>query len=264
MPTTHPKKSVKKVVRKTVKKRPVFQVTTPDQKPLMSTVVEVDTSSNTTPSMTVISEEVVAEPRVLDTVTVSDLAETENAPLPTETQIDQVEMPESIVTEAPHDEQLEPILERVDKKSKFILFFGIGFVLGIMAASIVLFFYSKKPSNEKISEPTAKIVSSPSPSLVPILNKEDWVWQVQNGSGISGAAKVAADKLEKLGFVVESTGNAVDTDYEGYSIYLKSKESSDSALLIKALIDDFEDASVSGTFTPVNDSTSTARLIIGR
>lgn len=263
MPTKRQKKPVKRTVSKTTKKRPVFQVSASlsDQKPLMSTVVEVESSPEPIPTMSVVPEEEVSPTLVSDDTT-SDEIETSLPPPPAH--IDQVETPESVVVEAPPDEQIEPIVERVDKKSKFILFFGLGFLLGIVAASVVLYFYTKTQSNVVNLEPTANVIPSPSPSPEPVLNKKYWVWQVQNGSGVAGAAKVAADKLEELGFEVESTTNAANTDYEGYSVYLESKEASDSALLLKILSTDFEDATLSGTFTPANDSTSTARLIIGR
>lgn len=58
---------------------------------------------------------------------------------------------------------------------------------------------------------------------------------VLNGSGMSGLAKLAADKLEKSGYKVTSTGNAKSFDYENSEIIVH-KTVADSAEKIAELI----------------------------
>lgn len=84
---------------------------------------------------------------------------------------------------------------------------------------------------------------------------------ILNGSGVSGVASKMSTVLKDLGYVISSTGNADNFDYQNVTIQVKSTKSKYLPLLKK---------DISATYT-VGDSTSTlasgsadAVIIIGK
>lgn len=101
--------------------------------------------------------------------------------------------------------------------SKWLIIFIALLILG--GAGIFLF---TKTSNEPIPTPTPVFTTSPitpnetqspvpSKSPVPV-KKDDVSIEIQNGTGITGEAKLLADKLKALGYSDITAGNASTTD----------------------------------------------------
>lgn len=106
---------------------------------------------------------------------------------------------------------------------------------------------------------------NPAPTFTPAptrsLNRADWSFEVQNGSGVSGAAKKASDKLISLGYVVIKAGNADKDTYTASELFVRVGKESEADLLLADLKTNFNIASISGTLT---EGTASARLIIGK
>jgi hypothetical protein len=83
--------------------------------------------------------------------------------------------------------------------------------------------------------------------------------EVQNGSGVEGAASKVSDLLKSLGYNVVSSGNADNFDYNGLTVEVKTG-SSDYLDLLKA---DLENKySVSSTSTDLSATNSADALVI--
>lgn len=92
------------------------------------------------------------------------------------------------------------------------------------------------------------------------LDRADLSIVVQNGSGEAGVAKVMADKLTALGYVVSSTGNADNYDYAQSVIQVKSADKAFLALLRKDLSDDYTIGTATSDYTGSGD----AVVIVGK
>lgn len=116
--------------------------------------------------------------------------------------------------------------------------------------------------------PTAKVSATPTPSKkagssidsASGLDRADLSIIVQNGSGEAGVAKVMADKLTGLGYVISSTGNADNYDYTGATIQVKSADKAFLALLKKDLEDDYTITTATSDYTGTGD----ALIIVGK
>jgi hypothetical protein len=126
------------------------------------------------------------------------------------------------------------------------------------------------PENQEVSEtqaptqspsPTpAKTTPSKSPSASPTVAKSTQLdVSVQNGSGVTGAAKSAAAVLTTAGYNVVSTGNADTSDYTDITIQIKNSKKSELAALDKALSKEY---TVGSTSTDLSESTSYDALVI--
>lgn len=102
--------------------------------------------------------------------------------------------------------------------------------------------------------PTKKAASSDSVDSVSGLDRADLTIVVQNGSGEAGVAKTMADKLTALGYVVSSTGNADNYDYESTVIQVKSADKAFLALLRKDLEDDYTIGTATSDYTGSGDA----------
>lgn len=138
-----------------------------------------------------------------------------------------------------------------------VLFLILLIILGVGG------FYGWRYFNRNIAKPAqvnpAPLVS-PTPAPTRSLNRAEWSFEVLNGSGVTGAAKVAADNLTGLGYVVVKTGNADKSNYTKNELFVREGKSADSNLILADLKTDFSIASVSGELT---EGTASARLIIG-
>lgn len=116
--------------------------------------------------------------------------------------------------------------------------------------------------SKKQSSPTPTPSASAEPTPTPrALNREDWSFEVLNGSGVTGAAKKMADQLKESGYPVVKTGNADRDDYTQSEFFVR-KELEDSVdLVILDIKDIIKIASISGE---LKDSTASARIIIGK
>lgn len=118
----------------------------------------------------------------------------------------------------------------------------------------------EEPTEEPTTAPTEKPSANPVDSKTG-LDRSELSIRVLNGSGEAGAAGEAAEILRNLGYVVSSTGNADNFDYENVSIEVKS-ESSDFLSLLKS--DLSGTYTIDGTSSTLSDSSYDAVIIIGK
>ena len=85
---------------------------------------------------------------------------------------------------------------------------------------------------------------------------------MQNGSGVVGAAKKAADALKELGYGISSTGNADNYDYTNVTIQVKSGKSNFLSLLQKDLGSSYTVGTASADLTVT--SSADALVIVGK
>lgn len=86
--------------------------------------------------------------------------------------------------------------------------------------------------------------------------------EVQNGSGVTGAAAKAADILTDFGYKIASKGNADNENYENATIQVKSTKNNFLALLKKDLGFSYTVGSASADLD--SSSTADALVIIGK
>lgn len=108
---------------------------------------------------------------------------------------------------------------------------------------------------------------SPKPTANPIdkttgLDRSTLSVEVQNGSGVAGAAGKASDVLKGFGYNVVATGNAGNFDYENVTVQVKSAKSDFLALLKKDLGFSYTVGSTSADLS--SDSSADALVIIGK
>lgn len=108
--------------------------------------------------------------------------------------------------------------------------------------------------------PTAKSINPVDASTG--LDRSTLSIEVQNGSGVTGAAKAAADVLKGFGYKISATGNANNNDYVNATIQVKSTKSNFLALLKKDLGFSYTVGSASADLSA--DFTSDALVIIGK
>lgn len=129
------------------------------------------------------------------------------------------------------------------------------------------------PTEEEEATPTPKEEkeekSTPTPTKKPAvtgidsstgLDRADLSIVVQNGSGEAGVAGTMKSKLEGLGYVVASTGNADNYDYAQTVIYVKNAKSDFLNLLKKDLSGSYSIGTASATYTGSGD----ALIIVGK
>ena len=157
-------------------------------------------------------------------------------------------------------EETNPVLEEEhqNKSGRRLFIAGSFIVFLIIAASVIFFFFLNKGSqSEQIVTPT----EVPRKEEKIAFDRSKWSFEVLNGSGVSGAAKLAADKLTALGYLVVKVGNADSSDYTGTQIFIAASFYDESQDLVRDLSGEFESATIVGT---LQDSTSSARVIIGK
>lgn len=191
------------------------------------------------------------------------------------------------------------VLDKPRKRSKFIIFFIISIIIiAIFGGWRFLSSRTQKatapavtpnpteyklptdgptvhptPETAKTAKPTASPTSKPttSPTAEPTVNPVDkstgldrskLTIEVQNGSGVVGAAKKAADILKELGYVISSTGNADNYDYTNVTIQVKSGKSNFLSLLKKDLGSSYTVGTASADLTAT--SSADALVIVGK
>lgn len=108
---------------------------------------------------------------------------------------------------------------------------------------------------------TAESESAPAPSVRPVLDRLKWSLEILNGSGVTGAARKTADKVQSLGYPVVRTGNADRQTYDKTELWVKKELADQAELVIADLKDAVKIASAAGE---LRDSTASARIIIGK
>ena len=181
------------------------------------------------------------------------------------------------------------------KKSMFIILFIILFILLVFALQRFFFASSSKeesdvitptptefqfptdtpapqPSPEEEPTPTKAAsnptdTSTPKPTTNPVdkatgLDRSTLTVEVQNGSGVTGAAAKASDVLKSFGYKVSAIGNADNENYENVTIQVKSTKSNYLSLLKKDLGFSYTIGSTSADLS--SSSTADALVVIGK
>jgi len=115
---------------------------------------------------------------------------------------------------------------------------------------------------ENKESPTTTPAATSTPSPTPSIERSDLTVQVLNGSGVSGAAGVAKDYLEGLGYEDVETGNASLYDYEETEVSIKEDVEEYLDMIIEDLSDEYEVATDSGVLD--EDGDFDVEIIIGK
>lgn len=140
-------------------------------------------------------------------------------------------------------------------------------ILGIIALAAVVFLLIDRRNIKQAAinlyqtPGPSPVVSTPTPSPGPVLNRADWSFEVLNGSGESGLARKIAGQLKELGYQVVKTGNADKNNYPKTQISVKKEQTDQAELVIADLKDTIEVASIAGELT---EGTASARIILGK
>lgn len=120
-------------------------------------------------------------------------------------------------------------------KKLFWILIVVFALLGAIAGGIGI--YLQNPSDGLFATPTptpeATLVPTPSPQVE--LDRADMSIQIQNGSGVSGAAATAQEFLEGLGYAVADIGNADSSDYETTQVSIAKSAQKYSDLILEDL-----------------------------
>lgn len=144
------------------------------------------------------------------------------------------------------------------------LFFlgGIVFVMTIIIATGVgMILLNKTNTLKKINfnqEPTPIPTEIPTPTVAEI-SKEDFTFEVLNGSGESGKAGKTADSIKELGYKVENVGNADSNDYLGFHVGFSSKISDTDK---KMILDELKKEFINAKEDPTLEAEDTDILVI--
>lgn len=118
------------------------------------------------------------------------------------------------------------------------------------------------------SDSSAKATISPTTKEVnPVdqstgLDRSTLSIEVQNGSGVTGAASKGSDILKNFGYKISSIGNADNENYENVTIQVKSTKTNFLALLKKDLGFSYTVGTTSADLS--SSSTADALVIIGK
>lgn len=102
--------------------------------------------------------------------------------------------------------------------------------------------------------------TTPAPTLSGGLDRADLTIEIQNGSGVAGAATKVSDILKNLGYDISSTGNADNFDYTKTVIQVKSTKKAYLDTLKKDLSTDYTIGSATSDYTGDAD----ALVIVGK
>ena len=126
-------------------------------------------------------------------------------------------------------------------------------------------FPTDTPTPSPETSPTPQVTTIPTVNPVDAstgLDRSTLTVEVQNGSGVVGAASKAADALKGFGYHVTAMGNADNFDYENATVKVKSTKSKYLPLLKKDLGFSYTVASASSDLS--DSSSADALVIIGK
>lgn len=159
----------------------------------------------------------------------------------------------------PREEEKTP---EQDVRNKRLFIGGCIAVALIVLFTLGIFLFSQKkavPTQQVLQPPTKE--TKPSPLKEEVLARNQWSFEVLNGSGVTGEAARIATKLESLGYVVVKIGNADKQTYETNQLFLSKETPSQKDLLLKDLKRELSISTISGELT---DATASARIIVGK
>lgn len=113
----------------------------------------------------------------------------------------------------------------VEKKRSFIWTFLLLVLVGFLVGIGFLVYQEGRKQGQRdalanVTPTPATAPATPTPTVAVSLT--DYIIEVLNGSGTSGAAGRAQDELTEAGFTVDSVGNADNSDYEETVIRAKN------------------------------------------
>jgi hypothetical protein len=155
------------------------------------------------------------------------------------------------------------IAPRKTSMKKFLIFLIVLAVIALGVGWFATTVFFQGESNETSKQEIVQVSPIPvaaTPTPMPQLNKEEWSFEILNGTTVSGSAKKIADSLKEKGYTVVKTGNADNNEYEITKIMVSDNLSSKVDLLITDISDIIKIATVSGS---LEGSTPSARIIIG-
>ncbi len=122
------------------------------------------------------------------------------------------------------------------------------------------------PSTNPTSEPKSTVTPA-TKAVNPVdagtgLDRSTLSIEIQNGSGVTGAASKASDVLKSFGYKISAIGNADNNDYGNTTIKVKSTKTNFLALLKKDLGFSYTVGSTSADLS--SSSTADALVIIGK
>lgn len=128
-------------------------------------------------------------------------------------------------------------------------------------------FPTDTPTPEVSKKPAVSNTPTPKPTVNPVdkttgLDRSDLSVEVQNGSGVSGAASKLSDSLKGFGYHIVSVGNADKSDYEKVLVLVKESKKSYLSLLTKDLGTSYSVGSSSADLSA--SASADARVIVGK
>lgn len=206
----------------------------------------VEKTSEASPVMTV---EAIPTAETLTTPSIPETnSQTPTPPAPSE--LDQPKTPEETASE-------------LDHKNSFLFIVGlVVFLVIIVGTGLFAAFLFTQSNKEVVTAPVE--TAQPSPSPEEELDRSVFVFEVLNGSGVSGAAAKAQEQLEDLGYTVIKTGNADRQNYTETKIYVSEELEGKADIFLEEIKLEYANATFSGILTSAKDSTASARIIIGK
>lgn len=128
--------------------------------------------------------------------------------------------------------------------------------------SIEEFSQTAEPTVEPTPEPTPTPKAQSSIDKTTGLDRAKLSVEVQNGSGVIGAAKKASDFLKNLGYNITKIGNADNSNYKNVIIQVKSSQGDYLPVLIKDLNTEYSVGTTSSTLSAT--ASADALVIIGK
>lgn len=153
----------------------------------------------------------------------------------------------------------------LEKKNRKM--FGIGIIiLAVVLAGLAFVLYQRSQlppvttGEETVEASPVVMESTPTPTPAPEtgLERGEITVEVLNGSGVTGAAGVFAEKLENLGYEIGEVGNATATDQN--ELYVQEELEEELSVLYNDLKDELGIGEVTGY---LEDSEATARVVLG-
>ena len=180
-----------------------------------------------------------------------------------ETKEDSLLVPEEIVPNKVEEkkdavELSEKQVEEAPKKEKSCIgsIIVTFIVTSLLAGGIFYFISFNKPMTE---EEKPVITETPTPTeMVKEIDRSLIDVEILNGSGVSGVAKEASEKIEAMGYKIEKTGNATIQDGNTLFISEDLKDFSEDMIL------DFKDYTILEIEETYLEGTSSAKLILGK
>lgn len=153
-------------------------------------------------------------------------------------------------------------LPDIEKSNKKLFVLGASvFIATIIITCVAGFFFLNGMSGQKKAvEPKEEKTAVATPTPTVAIKREEWTFEVLNGSGVAGAAAKASDKLTTLGYKVVKTGNADDAT--GNTLFVIAAKKDEAKAIVEDLKKDFGDITIGEALT--TDTKAVARLVIGK